>query len=225
MRHLVSTCWYNFPNRNINPDVSFETHNYNITTMENFTHFMDRIRCVFLLSSFMSSSCVSSVEQAFISYSVCCQSWRAGRRESGGFGPKLCGQLWGQNGHQYSKCINCQKTQSCHNTHSNLHVTFFSIDPVSLRLVMNLVKSGWSLVWVRTLYQDTSSSSSLGRRPALLYVHMPHSNQHYMFTFHIVVLYTENMCNSYNENTLYCNISLWEKRSKVNTVFYNHIPC
>ncbi|XP_003968079.2 ubiquitin-like modifier-activating enzyme 5 [Takifugu rubripes] len=30
--------------RNINPDVSFETHNYNITTMENFTHFMDRIR-------------------------------------------------------------------------------------------------------------------------------------------------------------------------------------
>lgn len=30
--------------RNINPDVSFETHNYNITTMENFTHFMDRVR-------------------------------------------------------------------------------------------------------------------------------------------------------------------------------------
>ncbi|KAM6900379.1 ubiquitin-like modifier-activating enzyme 5 [Xenentodon cancila] len=29
--------------RNINPDVEFETHNYNITTMENFTHFMDRI--------------------------------------------------------------------------------------------------------------------------------------------------------------------------------------
>uniref|UniRef100_A0A3Q0SUK3 Ubiquitin-like modifier-activating enzyme 5 n=1 Tax=Amphilophus citrinellus TaxID=61819 RepID=A0A3Q0SUK3_AMPCI len=28
---------------NINPDVSFETHNYNITTMDNFTHFMDRI--------------------------------------------------------------------------------------------------------------------------------------------------------------------------------------
>lgn len=33
-----------FTNRNINPDVTFETHNYNITTMENFTHFMDRIR-------------------------------------------------------------------------------------------------------------------------------------------------------------------------------------
>ncbi|XP_030622925.1 ubiquitin-like modifier-activating enzyme 5 [Chanos chanos] len=29
--------------RNINPDVVFETHNYNITTMDNFTHFMDRI--------------------------------------------------------------------------------------------------------------------------------------------------------------------------------------
>lgn len=29
--------------RNINPDVSFETYNYNISTMENFTHFMERI--------------------------------------------------------------------------------------------------------------------------------------------------------------------------------------
>ncbi|XP_029556440.1 ubiquitin-like modifier-activating enzyme 5 isoform X2 [Salmo trutta] len=29
--------------RNINPDVQFETHNYNITTMEHFAHFMDRI--------------------------------------------------------------------------------------------------------------------------------------------------------------------------------------
>jgi len=28
----------------INPDVIFETHNYNITTMENFQHFMTRIR-------------------------------------------------------------------------------------------------------------------------------------------------------------------------------------
>ncbi|ROJ70159.1 Ubiquitin-like modifier-activating enzyme 5 [Anabarilius grahami] len=31
------------PYRNINPDVAFETHNYNITTMDNFAHFMDRI--------------------------------------------------------------------------------------------------------------------------------------------------------------------------------------
>ncbi|XP_028290481.1 ubiquitin-like modifier-activating enzyme 5 isoform X1 [Gouania willdenowi] len=29
--------------RNINPDVWFETHNYNITTLDNFNHFMDRI--------------------------------------------------------------------------------------------------------------------------------------------------------------------------------------
>ncbi|XP_048190969.1 ubiquitin-like modifier-activating enzyme 5 [Perognathus longimembris pacificus] len=29
--------------RNINPDVVFEVHNYNITTVENFKHFMDRI--------------------------------------------------------------------------------------------------------------------------------------------------------------------------------------
>lgn len=29
--------------RKINPDVSFETHNYNITTMDNFTHFMERV--------------------------------------------------------------------------------------------------------------------------------------------------------------------------------------
>ncbi|XP_056155533.1 ubiquitin-like modifier-activating enzyme 5 isoform X2 [Lampris incognitus] len=29
--------------RDINPDVSFEIHNYNITTMDNFTHFMERI--------------------------------------------------------------------------------------------------------------------------------------------------------------------------------------
>ncbi|KAG5268922.1 hypothetical protein AALO_G00217950 [Alosa alosa] len=29
--------------RNINPDVIFEIHNYNITTVDNFTHFMDRI--------------------------------------------------------------------------------------------------------------------------------------------------------------------------------------
>lgn len=27
----------------INPDVNFEVHNYNITTVENFDHFMDRI--------------------------------------------------------------------------------------------------------------------------------------------------------------------------------------
>ncbi|XP_037135618.1 ubiquitin-like modifier-activating enzyme 5 isoform X3 [Syngnathus acus] len=29
--------------RNINPDVRFETHNYNITTLDNFNHFMERL--------------------------------------------------------------------------------------------------------------------------------------------------------------------------------------
>ncbi|XP_061122281.1 ubiquitin-like modifier-activating enzyme 5 isoform X2 [Syngnathus typhle] len=29
--------------RNINPDVRFETHNYNITTLDNFDHFMERL--------------------------------------------------------------------------------------------------------------------------------------------------------------------------------------
>ncbi|XP_013399773.1 ubiquitin-like modifier-activating enzyme 5 [Lingula anatina] len=30
--------------RDINPDVEFETYNYNITTVENFQHFMDRVK-------------------------------------------------------------------------------------------------------------------------------------------------------------------------------------
>ncbi len=29
--------------RSINPDVIFEAHNYNITTIENFDHFLERI--------------------------------------------------------------------------------------------------------------------------------------------------------------------------------------
>lgn len=39
--------------------MSFETHNYNITTMENFTHFMDRIRLgliLYILCSFLPLS-------------------------------------------------------------------------------------------------------------------------------------------------------------------------
>ncbi|CAD5125754.1 DgyrCDS13968 [Dimorphilus gyrociliatus] len=31
--------------QSINPDVTFEAHNYNITTMDNFDHFMSRIKC------------------------------------------------------------------------------------------------------------------------------------------------------------------------------------
>lgn len=42
---------------------------------------------------------------------------------------------------------------------------------VCTRPVMNWVKSGWSLESVRTPCQDTSSSSSLERQPASLYVH------------------------------------------------------
>ena len=30
----------------INPDVRFEVHNYNITTVDNFQHFMERVRYV-----------------------------------------------------------------------------------------------------------------------------------------------------------------------------------
>lgn len=30
--------------RDINPDVEFEVYNYNITTVDNFDHFMDRIK-------------------------------------------------------------------------------------------------------------------------------------------------------------------------------------
>ena len=33
---------------NINPDVQFEIHNYNITTMDNFQHFMNRIRSFYI---------------------------------------------------------------------------------------------------------------------------------------------------------------------------------
>jgi ubiquitin-like modifier-activating enzyme 5 len=30
--------------REINPDVAFEVYNYNITTIDNFSHFMERLR-------------------------------------------------------------------------------------------------------------------------------------------------------------------------------------
>lgn len=36
----------------INPDVQFETHNYNITTMDNFQHFMSRIKYISLNFAF-----------------------------------------------------------------------------------------------------------------------------------------------------------------------------
>ncbi|MCI4374191.1 hypothetical protein PGIGA_G00003410 [Pangasianodon gigas] len=60
--------------RNINPDVIFETHNYNITTMDNFTHFMDRIsngglqegKCVDLVLS-----CVDNFEARMAINTAC----------------------------------------------------------------------------------------------------------------------------------------------------------
>ena len=33
----------------INPDVQFEVHNYNITTVDNFQHFIGRIRCAHIM--------------------------------------------------------------------------------------------------------------------------------------------------------------------------------
>lgn len=35
---------YTCPCRNINPDVEFEVHNYDITVMANFGHFLSRLR-------------------------------------------------------------------------------------------------------------------------------------------------------------------------------------
>ncbi|KAK7068479.1 Ubiquitin-like modifier-activating enzyme 5 [Halocaridina rubra] len=48
----------------INPDVTFETHNYNITTVDNFDHFMERIRCGSLTSGPVDIvlSCVDNYE-------------------------------------------------------------------------------------------------------------------------------------------------------------------
>uniref|UniRef100_A0A8D0DLK8 Ubiquitin-like modifier-activating enzyme 5 n=1 Tax=Salvator merianae TaxID=96440 RepID=A0A8D0DLK8_SALMN len=60
--------------RNINPDVQFEVHNYNITTVENFQHFMDRIskggleegKCVDLVLS-----CVDNFEARMAINTAC----------------------------------------------------------------------------------------------------------------------------------------------------------
>ena len=34
--------------QNINPDVTFEAHNYNITLVEHFDHFIDRLKALHL---------------------------------------------------------------------------------------------------------------------------------------------------------------------------------
>ena len=71
--------------RNINPDVEFEVHNYNITTMKNFQHFMSRIRnggkiegrCVDLVLS-----CVDNFE-ARMAINTACNELRQNWFESG----------------------------------------------------------------------------------------------------------------------------------------------
>ena len=41
---MLFTTWLGFFYRDINPDVEFEAYNYNITLLENFKHFLCRIR-------------------------------------------------------------------------------------------------------------------------------------------------------------------------------------
>ena len=45
-RIVISRNDQSFVNREINPDVEFEAHNYNITTTDNFTHFSQRLQSV-----------------------------------------------------------------------------------------------------------------------------------------------------------------------------------
>jgi len=57
----------------INPDVEFETHNYNITTVENFDHFMGRIRSGSLTGGPVDLvlSCVDNFEARMAINSAC----------------------------------------------------------------------------------------------------------------------------------------------------------
>jgi len=64
----------------INPDVVFETHNYNITTVENFDHFMSRIKEGSLNGSSVDLvlSCVDNFEARMAINKACnelCQNW------------------------------------------------------------------------------------------------------------------------------------------------------
>ncbi|XP_078282611.1 ubiquitin-like modifier-activating enzyme 5 isoform X2 [Rhinoraja longicauda] len=67
--------------RNINPDVEFEVHNYNITTVDNFQHFMDRIRGGGLVvgkAVDLVLSCVDNFEARMVINAACnelCQVW------------------------------------------------------------------------------------------------------------------------------------------------------
>lgn len=43
---VLNIQWFVCFIRDINPDVEFEAHNYNITSVDNFNHFMERIMYV-----------------------------------------------------------------------------------------------------------------------------------------------------------------------------------
>lgn len=70
--------------KNINPDVEFETHNYNITTMDNFKHFMGRIQCGGLQGGAVNLvlSCVDNFE-ARMAINMACNEIEQNWIESG----------------------------------------------------------------------------------------------------------------------------------------------
>lgn len=43
-KHYTCLCLLLWFCREINPDVVIEAHNYNITTVDNYDHFLDRIK-------------------------------------------------------------------------------------------------------------------------------------------------------------------------------------
>ena len=61
---------------NINPDVEFETHNYNITTVENFDHFLSRLAAGSVTSGPVDLvlSCVDNFEARMAINKVQCGS-------------------------------------------------------------------------------------------------------------------------------------------------------
>lgn len=154
-------------NRNINPDVSFETHNYNITTMENFTHFMERIRWVFLsFRVYLFSIPPPQWKPIFL-----CLLSNGGLEEGkpvdlvlscvDNFEARMA--INKVSASLFPRAVLCV---SSWRMYSPPHHVFSFI-----RLVMNSVRSGWNPGSVRTPYQDTSSSSFPERQPVLLYVH------------------------------------------------------
>lgn len=67
----------------INPDVQFETHNYNITTVDNFQHFMSRIKQVLRIHLKLCFICLMVF--------LCGLKGRKLNWRSCGFGTELCG--------------------------------------------------------------------------------------------------------------------------------------